>query len=131
MRHAFTLSAATSLLLCVSLIVARALRIGVREATWQAWVASDGMPTIVSSGTSVDDTLLRFDGISIGYRELIALTALPPVLWVLHRSLMRSLHAQRRRQGLCAECGYDLRATPGRCPECGADPAPARGKMTP
>ena len=31
---------------------------------------------------------------------------------------------KRRRQGLCPECGYDLRATPGRCPECGAVPDP-------
>ena len=47
---------------------------------------------------------------------LVVLLAIPTAL--LFRS-HRRLEA-RARDGGCAACGYDLRASPDRCPECGA-----------
>jgi hypothetical protein len=46
-----------------------------------------------------------------------ALTAILPALWLAVRPAR--MRRRRSERGLCANCGYDLRASPGRCPECG------------
>ena len=46
---------------------------------------------------------------------LVPCAALPAIM--LGRAWRRR---KRLRGGLCARCGYDLRASQGRCPECGA-----------
>jgi hypothetical protein len=40
--------------------------------------------------------------------------------FVLSRKPLRLRRAER--DGLCMQCGYDLRGSPERCPECGAIP---------
>src|SRR5262249_34881754 len=52
------------------------------------------------------------------YWSVMAVVSLPAL--ILLPGLIRWQRGRwRSRRGLCASCGYDLRATPDRCPECG------------
>lgn len=54
---------------------------------------------------------------------LVPVFLIPPLTWVRAFVQRHRLH-RRLARGLCATCGYDLRASHERCPECGA-PIPA------
>lgn len=73
------------------------------------------------------DTLNRADTSfrsSISYLAVAAMFGVAGVVG-LHRRRHTRLRAKRLRDGLCLECGYDLRASGAACPECGT-PACAR-----
>jgi hypothetical protein len=74
-------------------------------------------------GWGGDLTIDSFGGrwywrIWVWYRNIALPTAILPAVWA-RRALKNRRIANRRKQGACTSCGYDLRATPNRCPECG------------
>ena len=57
--------------------------------------------------------------IFIGFALCIGVLMLVWHTWVSHLVEQRT---HRMLNGLCLNCGYDLRATPTQCPECGSLP---------
>jgi hypothetical protein len=59
-------------------------------------------------------------GVAAPYWFLFLMAGTLPAAWAAQWR-RRRLKRRRIGQGLCARCGYDLRASAGRCPECGGD----------
>jgi hypothetical protein len=71
-------------------------------------------PKFVAGSDTISGVLTQY--VELPYWMLLLLPAMP-LAWMLAGGIWSSV--KRRRLGLCRECGYDLRASPGVCPECG------------
>jgi hypothetical protein len=112
-RNLFTLAAAVSAVLCGLLVSARVQA----ERSFRAYAQSIA-PTgyvIVHHSTSEQ----RLLGVKVSTPLAIILTAALPVSWISRRIAEQMRRRKHVTGASCAQCGYDLRATPDRCPECG------------
>jgi hypothetical protein len=71
------------------------------------------------AGGTFDPTFMhlikwRFGALMVPYWAIL-LVVIPLPLQSIRRAW---LHRRRKRRGACANCGFDLRASPVRCPEC-------------
>jgi ABC-type sulfate transport system permease component len=66
-----------------------------------------------------DPTFARHSKIGIHILQTLPIAVLAQVVVSISYRLKGNERRRREDEGLCAICGYDLRATPGQCPECG------------
>ena len=85
---------------------------------WLQWLGFDHLSHTTSAPRYGTRTFRR---IIVPFWFLVALAIALPA-W---QSIVVVNNRRRRRAGRCAQCGYDLRATPDRCPECGTLQSPA------
>lgn len=84
------------------------------------WRINGNMRGLGSDDRHLSPPMRVRDFVVLRFSYGVVLTVIPPVVWLALAT--RRWHHRRRSRlapGLCARCGYDLRASPVRCPECG------------
>ena len=89
---------------------------------WDSAAIVVQQPNPMTLSATIPSTNFSLAMITFSYREALEIFIIPPLLAGL--MLLRRMIAERKRikPGFCADCGYDLRATPDQCPECGKVP---------
>ena len=82
---------------------------GVILAMW--WICVLSLPVAIWN--------VRRDKVNLPLAFAIALAVAAGGTVLYLRKWREDLRERRVRDGHCAACGYDLRASPERCPECG------------
>jgi hypothetical protein len=99
-------------------------------ARWLAPLSGSGLPDLAERSAARGGQFLGF-GVQttrLEHTNALDVISVAVPLWVpfaVVAAIVVRLHYKRRArlraEGLCINCGYDLRATPGRCPECGTN----------
>jgi hypothetical protein len=120
-RHLFTLCTAVSLLLCVGVCV-----LWVRDGDTLSRPTWNGWHQFYVAGGRLHYMRTQYPPSGRGSDLIAAHVSVPCWLLVLlfaAGALGVEWYVRRRQRrvtpGVCARCGYDLRASPERCPECG------------
>ena len=103
------------------------LTVSLSWGTGRTLVNEDGSVRLVQPGTWPGGRYspqIDWFCLDVPYRTAAAATGSLPLAWLAVFAAGRVTRRRRRAAGLCARCGYDLRASADRCPECGATASP-------